>query len=102
MNLVHLKPVNGFVLLQSAMCISTEPFIKHPKNPDLSRLLTPSEHARVKGIPRKLIDGLSDTIAHEVLGQSVIFPIFEAIGKCFGEPLARVLKVEFTKHKIAA
>jgi len=61
-------------------CRSTEPFLMHPVDPKLSRLLTPIEHARVKGIPEEIISGLSDTVAHEILGQSVIFPVFEAIG----------------------
>lgn len=63
-----------------AKCRSTEPFLVHPTDPNLSRLLTPLEHARVKGIPEEIISGLSDTVAHQVMGQSVIFPVFEAIG----------------------
>ncbi|MNC80203.1 hypothetical protein D3C75_1329110 [compost metagenome] len=46
----------------------------------MSRLLTPVEHARVKGIPLEVIEGESETTAHEGLGQSVIFPKFEAVG----------------------
>lgn len=52
----------------------------HQTNPLLSRLLTPAEHARVKGIPLEVIEGVSETVAHEGLGQSVIFPKFEAVG----------------------
>jgi DNA (cytosine-5)-methyltransferase 1 len=59
---------------------STEPFLTHSSNPLLSRLLTPVEHARVKGIPLEVIEGESETTAHEGLGQSVIFPKFEAVG----------------------
>jgi DNA (cytosine-5)-methyltransferase 1 len=59
---------------------STEPFMIHPTNPLLSRLLTPVEHARVKGIPLEVIEGESETVAHEGLGQSVIYPKFEAVG----------------------
>lgn len=70
---------------------STEPFIVHPNNPKLSRLLTPAEHCRVKKIPESVIDGLSDTVAHEVLGQSVIFPVFEAVAKELGMSLWRQL-----------
>lgn len=36
------------------------------------RLLTPVEHARVKGVPEGLVAGVSDTLAHEVLGQSIL------------------------------
>lgn len=67
-----------------AKCRSTEPFYRHPTIAGLSRLLTPVEHARVKGIPEEVITGLSDTVAHEILGQSVVYPLFVAIGKAVG------------------
>ncbi|WP_019025369.1 MULTISPECIES: DNA cytosine methyltransferase [unclassified Thioalkalivibrio] len=63
---------------------STEPQIQHPVDPNLSRLLTPTEHARVKAIPEKLIHGLNPTRAHEILGQSVIHCAFEAVGRHLG------------------
>lgn len=62
-----------------AKCRSTEPFIVHPEQPELSRILTPLEHCRVKGIPSELIEGESDTVAHQILGQSIVFPAFEAL-----------------------
>ncbi|EOF7683764.1 DNA cytosine methyltransferase [Pseudomonas aeruginosa] len=63
-----------------AKCRSTEPFLVHPVDPSLSRLFTPVEHARLKGIPEEIISGLPDTTAHEVLGQSVIYPMFVSVG----------------------
>jgi DNA (cytosine-5)-methyltransferase 1 len=72
-----------------AKCRSTEPFIVHPENKMLSRLLTPVEHARVKAIPLEVIDGLSDTIAHQVLGQSVIYPAFMAVGHAVGKGITQ-------------
>lgn len=63
---------------------STEPFKIHPEDERLSRLFTPVEHARVKGIPEDIIAGESDTIAHQILGQSVIYPKFEAVGLALG------------------
>lgn len=66
---------------------STEPFIINDVNPELSRLFTPLEHCRVKGIPEQVIAGLSDTTAHEILGQSVIFPAFKAVAKAIGKHL---------------
>lgn len=60
---------------------STEPFIVAPHNPALFRLLTEREHARVKTIPESLIEGLCATTAHEVLGQSVIYSAFVAVGE---------------------
>ncbi len=73
-----------------AKCRSTEPFLVHPVDSSLSRLFTPVEHARVKGIPEEVIYGLSDTIAHEVLGQSVIYPVFESVGAWLGNALTGV------------
>lgn len=58
---------------------STEPYIIHPTNSGLSRILTKNEHARVKNIPEQVIYGLSETVAHEILGQSVVFSVFEAL-----------------------
>ncbi|MCQ9422307.1 DNA cytosine methyltransferase [Pseudomonas sp. LJDD11] len=66
---------------------STEPFIQHPTDPGLSRLLTVAEHARVKTIPVELVQGVSDTTAHEILGQSVIFAAFEALAVMVGSKL---------------
>lgn len=67
---------------------STEPFIRHPSEPGKSRLLTPAEHARVKGVPESLIARLSATRAHEILGQSVTHSAFEAVGMRLGQALA--------------
>lgn len=64
---------------------STEPFILHPENPELSRLLTPLEHCRVKGVPPSIIDNESDTVAHEILGQGIVFPAFEAVAYALGK-----------------
>lgn len=57
----------------------TEPFLQHPENPELFRLFTPKEHARIKTIPVHMVEGCSDTVAHEILGQSVIFSLFYSI-----------------------
>jgi len=63
---------------------STDPHLLHPTDPTLSRLFTPVEHARLKGVPEDLIEGLSATTAHEVLGQGVIFPLFAAVARSIG------------------
>lgn len=70
-----------------AKCRSTEPFIIHPENPELSRIFTPTEHCRLKDFPESFIEGLSDTVAHQILGQSVIFSAFEALAFALGESL---------------
>jgi len=63
---------------------TTDPRLAHPTRKGYSRLLSPAEHARIKGIDPKLVAGLSATVAHEVLGQSVISPAFRALGSCLG------------------
>lgn len=64
---------------------STEPFIRSPHDPEKSRLLTVAEHCRVKGIPEKALNGRSATVAHEILGQSVLFGVFRSIGRFLGQ-----------------
>lgn len=67
---------------------STEGFIVRADG--LQRLLTPAEHARVKGIPETLVDGASDTLAHEVLGQSILYGHAKGIGQALGEHLQQI------------
>lgn len=66
---------------------STDPQLAHPTDPNLTRLFTPTEHARIKGIPTRLIAGLADTTAHQILGQSVIYPAFMALANHLGTAL---------------
>lgn len=66
---------------------STEPFLVNRSNPDLSRLFTPNEHARLKGIPEGIIAGNSATTAHEIMGQAVCWPCFEAVAFAIGQSL---------------
>jgi DNA (cytosine-5)-methyltransferase 1 len=66
---------------------STDPKIKHPTNPDLLRIPTAKEHARCKGVPESLIEGLSQTTAHELLGQGIVYAPFRHIAKHIGEAL---------------
>lgn len=67
---------------------STDPRLKHPIDPTLSRLLNAGEHARVKGVPEHLVAGLSATTAHELLGQGIVYEPFRAAGRRIGERLA--------------
>lgn len=69
---------------------STDAKIQHPTNPELLRVPTPLEHARCKQIPEEIIAGLSATIAHELLGQSVIYSPFVALGKLLATCLQRM------------
>lgn len=66
---------------------TTEPFIQHPQDKSLSRLLTPTEHARVKNCPEQLISNNSDTVSHEILGQGVAYSVFHSLGSCLGRKL---------------
>lgn len=65
----------------------TEPHILHPTDNRLSRLLTVPEHARIKGVPEHLVDGLGFTIGHEALGQSIAYPPFVSVGRRIGETI---------------
>lgn len=69
---------------------SCDQFLKHPAMNGLTRLFTPIEHARLKGIPEYLVDGVSDTIGHEMLGQSICFPVFQAVGRALGKWLLKL------------
>lgn len=70
---------------------STDPLLKHPVNPDLLRQFTAPEHARIKGVPEALIDGLSNTIAHEVLGQGIVYQPFKDVGAHVGNALNQLV-----------
>lgn len=83
---------------------STEPKVRNPIDPDLLRQLTPAEHARVKGVPPHLISGLSDTIAHEVLGQSIVYDPFRDVGHHVGNAINRVAgksELEMKNRRVA-
>jgi DNA (cytosine-5)-methyltransferase 1 len=69
---------------------STEPMVQHPTKPKKRRLLTPVEHARVKSIPESLVDGLSATIAHQILGQSVLHSAFVSVGRLLGAHFQKI------------
>ncbi len=69
---------------------STEPMLQHPTKPKKRRLLTPVEHARVKSIPEFLVDGVSATIAHQILGQSVLHSAFVSVGRLLGAHLQKI------------
>lgn len=63
---------------------STDPLLAHPEREGVYRLFTANEHARIKEIPEHLIEGMSQSKAHQLLGQSVLFTpvkaLFERIG----------------------
>jgi DNA (cytosine-5)-methyltransferase 1 len=76
--------------------------IRHPENPELLRIPTPVEHARAKGIPEVLIESLSKTIAHELLGQSVLFDPFVSVGEAIGTGLLRLRTQQPSENELFA
>lgn len=66
---------------------STDPRLVHPTDPTLSRLLTPEEHARIKGILWNPMEGMSDGNAHQLLGQSIAYDPFVRVGERVGEAI---------------
>lgn len=66
---------------------STEPKVQHPRDPKQLRLLTPEEHAAIKGFPVSGVQGLSATAAHQLLGQSVDTRPVKALFKRIAENL---------------
>jgi DNA (cytosine-5)-methyltransferase 1 len=71
---------------------STGAFLAHPTKPGYMRLFTEIEHGRFKGLPEGFVEslGVSRTIAHQVLGQSVIYPVFKAVGVALGRFINQV------------
>lgn len=76
--------------------------VRHPENPKLLRIPTPKEHARAKGIPEVLIESLSKTIAHELLGQSVLFDPFVSVGEAIATGLLRLRAQPSTEQELFA
>lgn len=64
---------------------STDPKLRHPTDPNLMRLFTPLEAARMSGVDPVLLEGVSETMAHEMLGQGVINDPPQAIAKRVGD-----------------
>lgn len=93
---------------------SPDPLIINRDNPALKRQLMPIEHALIKGFPNELLGGLksvSFTFAHQLLGQSVIWPVFNALGKAIAASLMAMVDgaasvaqgaIEKTKDTLAA
>lgn len=70
---------------------STGTYLASPEDPDKMRLLTATEHSRIKGVPPHLSEGLSNTIAHEMLGQAVLYEPFQDLGQHVGNSLLRLV-----------
>ena len=68
---------------------STDPLLRHPTNPDLLRQLTVGEHARIKEVPEHLVEGMSKTDGHILLGQGIAYAPVRALFKRIGESLVQ-------------
>lgn len=91
-----IDPKAGFVGAMGAGYAKdrqTEPHIKHPTE-EKARLLTPVEHARAKTVPPELVAGVSATLAHKILGNSVIWSAWHAVGKHMGAVMNATAGVE--------
>lgn len=64
---------------------STDPQVKHPIKEGFSRLLTVAEHAKAKGVPVEIVANNSQTVAHQILGQGVIYSVFETLAERLGQ-----------------
>lgn len=80
---------------------STDPFFRHPENPTLLRLPTVREHARCKGIPEHLVDGLCQGTGHELLGQSIVYRPVREIARHLGEALLKHLSVVIAPCRVS-
>lgn len=78
---------------------STEPFIVNDDG--LERLLTPIEHARVKGIPESIVRDAGTVVGHEVLGQSILFGHGVLLGQKTAEHLRGVVAERNTPDVLA-
>lgn len=80
---------------------STDPLLQHPDNPDLLRQFTAGEHAKIKGCPESLVNGLSNVIAHELLGQGIVYQPFEDVGAHVGDALNRFVGKDVVQRRPA-
>lgn len=64
---------------------STEPKLQHPTDPNLLRLFSGDEHARIKGVDPQLVAGLADTTKHVILGQGIAYAPVVALARRLAE-----------------
>lgn len=60
---------------------STDPRLAHPSGDGRIRQLSVAEHARIKGVPFRMVEGQSELRAHEILGQGVIYAAIRSVGR---------------------
>ncbi len=67
------------------------PIIKHPHN-NLRRILTVSEHARIKGFDPEMFKELTASAGHSILGNSVQFNVWSSVGLAIGKAIGSMSK----------
>jgi DNA (cytosine-5)-methyltransferase 1 len=72
-----------------------EPLIAHPTRTGFRRLLTPGEHAHVKGIPEHLVSGLTEPQQHTALGNAVTYNAFVHLGRTLARALQHFEQNEY-------
>lgn len=66
---------------------SSDCLLRNEVDPTLLRQFTSAEHARIKGCPQELVSGLAESIAHQVLGQGIVYAPFKDLGRHIGDSL---------------
>ena len=66
---------------------STDPLFPHPENPEKLRKFTAAEHAAMKGWEKDIVEKMSETLGHIVLGNGVARWPFVAVGKAIAQSL---------------
>lgn len=94
------SPRIGTITKGYAKVRSTDPKVRHSEKPGLLRQLTAREHARVKQVPERLVDGLCETTAHEILGQSVIYGAFVAVGALIARTIQSWARGKQSDHAV--
>ncbi|EGR1442641.1 DNA cytosine methyltransferase [Vibrio parahaemolyticus] len=97
-----LKPTAtkvGCITKSYQKCRSTDPFLIH-SNGKLARLFTTVEHAKCKQIPESFVRDLTVGLAHECLGQSVIYSAFCWVGEWVGKWLNNVLNTQYERMAV--
>jgi hypothetical protein len=72
----------------------------HPSRPELIRLFTVGEHARIKSVPEELVKGMNATRGHEALGQGICYAPFYAVGKAVADALIAWKHTGFILRKL--
>jgi DNA (cytosine-5)-methyltransferase 1 len=68
---------------------STDPLLAHPTDPELLRQFSVNEHARIKEVPEKLVEGLNKTDGHILLGQGIAYAPVKELFRRIGQSITK-------------